>query len=88
MWGCHKGARTGKGKPMSATTVAAPIRSAKPWSLTVRLALVAFAAVVLLAAAFVVGRTTAHSTVKRLPAISSTSTGSGADTACHLGRAC
>ena len=77
---------------MSATTVAAPVSTTRAWALTVRLAVLAFAAVVLLATAFVVGRTTAHSTVNRVPAIAPASThASSSDTYtphCRVGVPC
>ena len=77
---------------MSATTVTAPISAGRAWGQSMRLAVLALAAVVLLATAFVAGRTTAHSTVTRVPAIAPASThASSSDTYtphCRVGVPC
>ena len=76
---------------MSATTITAPVSAVRAGAHAVRLALVAFAVVVLLATAFVVGRTTAHSTVNRVPAIAPVShpaSNTDAPVACRVGRPC
>lgn len=77
---------------MSATTITAPVSTARAWALSMRMAVMAFAAVVLLATTFVVGRTTAHSTVTRTPVIAPASSSvSGPDTYtlhCRVGKPC
>jgi len=76
---------------MSATTIAAPVSATRAWA-TMRNLLLALAVVVLLATAFVVGRTTAHSSTTQLPGISRVSNpASSPDTYtphCRVGAPC
>src|SRR5260221_12042162 len=68
-FGSPSGRPNRKEQIMSATTLAAPVSATRAW-VTMRHLLLALAVVVLLATAFVVGRTTAYSSTTRVPAVS------------------
>ena len=72
---------------MSATTVPVSVRTAQSWARSLRLALVALAVAVLLAASFAIGRATVN-TSHGVRTITPTATANATAPSCHFGQPC